>query len=438
MDDEQVTMLRRLLDKWDERCGQERRLKVRWLMNPDAEPIPGAEIVEQSGIIMDVRPLAEWQSDDVWPVLLTPPLINSHTHLEFSSLEQPLLPSQPFPDWIRSLMRWRREQPMTAESAIQSGMLESQSAGVAILGEITTADPADLGIVYSAEHCSPLVVSFRECIGLREGRVQEQVEIAKRHLDATSCRQVIRGLSPHAPYTVHPMLLADLAGLAAKHQVPIAMHLAETRDELELLERGTGRLSEFLQSLDLFDLSTFPGSRSVLECLEQIQSAPRALVVHGNYLRDSDVAWLKERPHLSVVYCPRTHAYFGHERYPLEKFRDAGLRVVLGTDSRASNPDLSIWRDLQFVARQFPEISISDLIAMVTRDAAEAIGFESCDFSICPADKTRTNSRTQLPSLASVSLPATGRPLGTLMTCVDTTSARDALLTSNAVALLKA
>ncbi len=84
------------------------------------------------------------------------------------------------------------------------------------------------------------------------------------------------------------------------------------------LKHGTGRLAEFLQSLDLFDSSTFPGGRCIRECLEQICMAPRSLVVHGNYLNDDDVSWLRGHPECSVVYCPRTHSYFGHDRYPLE------------------------------------------------------------------------------------------------------------------------
>ncbi len=54
---------------------------------------------------------------------------------------------------------------------------------------------------------------------------------------------------------------------------------------------------------------------------------------------------------MSVVYCPRTHAFFGHEPYPLAELLQRGVRVALGTDSRASNPDLDMWTEMRFVAR---------------------------------------------------------------------------------------
>ncbi len=135
------TTRERLVDIWNSQFGKERHLKVRWLMNPNEEPQRGVEIVEQSGVIVDVRPLADWQSDDVWPVIATPPLINCHTHLEFSSISELLTPSNPFPDWIRSLMQWRREQPENpSRPAIELGMKESRAAGVAAIGEITTGN----------------------------------------------------------------------------------------------------------------------------------------------------------------------------------------------------------------------------------------------------------------------------------------------------------
>jgi cytosine/adenosine deaminase-related metal-dependent hydrolase len=375
--DNDQQLMQRLRDEWHSRAGQERSLKVRWLMNPNEEPQRGVEIVEQSGVIVDVRPLADWQADDIWPVIATPPLINCHTHLEFSSISESLTPSNPFPEWIRSLMQWRREQPENpSRRAIELGMKESQAAGVAAIGEITTGELTDLSSCYSEDDQGPAIASFREAIGLRPGRIQEQLETARRHLSTPVPSSIIRGLSPHAPYTVHPDLLSGLALLAREHQAPLAMHLAETRDELQLLEHGTGRLAEFLKSLDLFDSSTFPGGRCVRECLEQLCLAPRSLVVHGNYLNDDDVSWLRGHPQCTVVYCPRTHSYFGHDRYPLERYMAADTRITLGTDSRASNPDLSLWREVQYVAQTYPELTIGTLISFVTTNATEALGLD--------------------------------------------------------------
>ena len=84
-----------------------------------------------------------------------------------------------------------------------------------------------------------------------------------------------------------------------------------------------------------------------------LAAAHRALVIHGNYLDDEEIALSgrKTRREMAVVYCPRTHAWFGHRRYPLEKMLAAGATVAVGTDSRASSPDLSLLAELRAVGR---------------------------------------------------------------------------------------
>jgi len=54
--------------------------------------------------------------------------------------------------------------------------------------------------------------------------------------------------------------------------------------------------------------------------------------------------------------------------------RQAGVSVVLGTDGRSTNPDLSIFRELQSLLRQYPDLDIQDVLGMVTTAAAEALG----------------------------------------------------------------
>jgi cytosine/adenosine deaminase-related metal-dependent hydrolase len=104
---------------------------------------------------------------------------------------------------------------------------------------------------------------------------------------------------------------------------------------------------------------------------------PRALVIHGNLLDDKELAFVAgQRERMSVVYCPRTHAYFDHPPHPLPKLLAAGARVALGTDGRVSNPDLNLLAEARFVASKFPSIAPAEALAMITLRAAEALGLE--------------------------------------------------------------
>lgn len=361
--------LLRWKQEWESRCGDERTLRVRWMLSPDDEPLSNVQLAEQNGRVVDIRTCAETDRTDSLPLVLIPPLVNAHTHLEFSALREPLQPAQPFPDWIRSVINWRQSSGDSPEDAIRGGLGESRNAGVRLIGEIATHH---LDALYGDQDVT--TVLFREIIGLRPDRIQQQLEQAAIHLSAEHREGIIRAISPHAPYSVHPDLLEEVVSLAVQHQVPVAMHLAETPDELELLATGRGRFKQFLSGLGLFDQAVFPGDRTVLKILQQLARAPRALAIHGNYFSDSDAEFLAGQLNITTVYCPRTHEFFGHMPHPFRKLIAAGCRVVLGTDSRASNPDLNIWRELQHVARIAPELSPGRLLAMVTTHSAEAMG----------------------------------------------------------------
>jgi cytosine/adenosine deaminase-related metal-dependent hydrolase len=94
------------------------------------------------------------------------------------------------------------------------------------------------------------------------------------------------------------------------------------------------------------------------------------LIVHGNYLRAE-----RFPDNASLVYCPRTHAAFGHPPHPFREFLARGVRVALGTDSLASNPDLSILNEARFLHRRHPDLPAEVLLRMATLSGAEALGW---------------------------------------------------------------
>ena len=366
-------VLRAWNDDWQSQRGRERILRVRWLLNPDQAPLANVEIAEQHGRITEIRPLSA-SASDVLPVILIPTLVNAHTHLEFSTLSEPIRPALPFQEWISAVIQWRQSTGSISSEGLREGLAESLASGVTTVGEITTTCPLPGDQI--AAGCQ--VVSFREIIGLQQERIPELLQLATGHVsrypESGGHDSIVGGISPHAPYTVHPELFASLIDMAVSRNAVVAMHLAETTDELELLHDGRGRFVEFLTGLGLWNPATFPGGRSVREFLEQLVRAPRALAVHGNYFTHDDIQFVARHANLATVFCPRTHAYFGHAPHPIQQLLAAGARVVLGTDSRASNPDLSLWKEFQFVAQHFPDIFIPRLLAMVTTDAADSLG----------------------------------------------------------------
>jgi len=371
-------------------------LKARYVFPVTGEPIPDGLVTIQGERIAAVgRETPAGHVRDLGNVAIVPGLVNAHTHLEFSNLPEPLgKPGIAMTDWVGEVIRFRRGARYDPREAVASGLRESAVWGTSLLGEIAQPDSP-----VSLFQTAPLETTvFLELIAPTADRVDPAIDLAHRHIESAGpSGGWLPGLSPHAPYSVHLRLLRDVAELSQRGQVPIAFHLAESREEMELLSRGTGPFCDLLQRLGAWDPKTFPGGRRPLDYLSELAAAHRALVIHGNYLDDEEIAFLAARAdRMAVVYCPRTHAHFGHAEYPLTKLIESGATVALGTDSRASSPDLSVLAEMRFVARHYASIRPDTVLQLGTILGARALGRDHVLGSLEPGKRA---------DLAAVALP---------------------------------
>lgn len=174
-----------------------------------------------------------------------------------------------------------------------------------------------------------------------------------------------KALSLHAPYSVHYSLFAP----SVRQGVPVTIHLAETNDELKLLANHDGPFVAFLEGLGVW----FPDAlaHSPEQILELTRGPNPVLYAHGNYLSpDAPIP-----ANGTIIYCPRTHAAFGHAPHPFREFLARGVRVALGTDGLASNPDLDLLAEARFLHVRYPEFSAAALLRMATLSGASALGW---------------------------------------------------------------
>lgn len=352
-------------------------LKARYVFPASGDPIRDGTVTIQGERIIAVGSVpAEGPVSDLGNMAILPGLVNAHVHLEFSDLAEPLgRAGMPFIEWIRLVVdRYRRTVPESDEP-IRRGLSESVLAGTTTLGEI-----AQPGWPVDAFQNSPIDSTvFLELIAPTPERVAPIVEQAARHAraDEVADHRLRPGLSPHAPYTVLPELLEEAVSLSAANRVPVAFHLAESREEMQLLRTQSGPFWDRFEQLGTCDPGSLPHGVGPLDYLRTLSGAHRALVIHGNYLDGREIAFLAERAaRMAVVYCPRTHAYFEHDRYPLEEMLAAGVTVALGTDSRASSPDLSVLEEMRTVARSYPGVDRRTVLQLGTLRAAQALDLD--------------------------------------------------------------
>jgi cytosine/adenosine deaminase-related metal-dependent hydrolase len=363
-------------------------LTARWIFPVDGPPMERGTVTIDGTTIHAVEPHGARRADlDLGDAAVLPGLVNAHTHLDLSGMRGLAPPSPDFPAWLRQVISHRRQRtPGQVRADIYSGLAECIQCGTTLVGDIS-GDGSSWDVLV---HAPVRSVVFHELLGLPREQAQQSARAALKwlgaHPETPSCRT---GLAPHAPYSFRAEFLPTLAALARR----ITIHLAESAAELELLERQSGPFVPFLAELGVWD----PGGLAwgPAHILQLTESAKVALYAHGNYLSpDAPVP-----PHGTVVYCPRTHAAFAHPPHPFREFLARGVRVAIGTDSLASNPDLDVLAEIRFLRRQYPDVPGIQLLRMATLSGAEALGW---------ADQTGSLTAGKSADLVVVPLPPEG------------------------------
>jgi aminodeoxyfutalosine deaminase len=341
-----------------------------WLLAGDERWIRGGGLLVSRGrierVLTSPRAIARARRAgarlrDLGDALVAPGLIDPHAHLELSFLEGELRPGLPFGAWVREVIARRSAAgPKALVRSVEAGALALLRSGTTTVGDIDTTGAAARGLART-----PLRhVLFREVLDAYDPlRTRAALRSVGRKLAARARRT--EGLAPHAPFTTSPALLAALAPLARRRGIAVSIHWSETEAEVDWLERGAGPLAPLLGPSP---------RRTGLELLRDAGLMSRRLaLVHGNHPRRGEPEVLA-RAGVTLIHCPGCHAWFGREPFPVGRYRKAGVRLALGTDSLASNRTLDPRAEMALFASLHPEIPARDVWRMATSDAAAALG----------------------------------------------------------------
>jgi aminodeoxyfutalosine deaminase len=354
--------------------------RARWVLPIAAPPIDDGWVAIDEGRVAAVGagPAPSGHAEvDLGRVALLPALVNAHTHLELSYLAGRVPPAERFTDWIREVMRLRREHPDPAEAEILAAQAQAiaalRRAGVGLVGDIGNT----LVSVGALSEAGMAGAVFHEVLRFRGSDARAMLDEARRRMAAVdSCPDVRVWLAPHAPYSVSPALFRLIAETREREGLPpTSVHLSESVEEIEFLATGGGPFRTLLEDLGTWDGAwTVPRARPV-EYLERLGAIDRrTLVVHGVQLSDAELARVRQHG-ATLVTCPRSNEHVGVGAPPIERFYASGVRVAVGTDSLASAPDLGIFPELAAMRRLAPGVPPGRLLESATRTGARALGF---------------------------------------------------------------
>lgn len=311
---------------------------------------------------------------------LLPGFVNPHTHLELTCYAGRIAPA-PFWSWITELIKLRAAPGQTQREAAAAadGAWQSLRAGVTCVGDISR-----LNLHWRALKPIPIrKVCFVELLSLADAPPRDPNELRAAVDGVQEDPLLTLGVSPHAPYSVPRDHFTAALRLARELDRPWCTHWAESAEEVAFLRGDENALPEVVRNLARKCGVSSPGAPPAAALEYCTGGATRGALAHLNYASAEDAARLARRGHVGV-YCPRAHRFFAHPVHPIVELRRAGLRMAIGTDSAASNENLSMLDELRFLARARPELPPADLLRMGTLDAAAALRLEHAIGSLEP------------------------------------------------------
>jgi 5-methylthioadenosine/S-adenosylhomocysteine deaminase len=358
------------------------RYHARWIVPVSSPPVKDGTVVEQGGRITYVGPRTSAPGGgadvDLGDSLLLPGLVNAHCHLELTAMRG-FLDGLGFRDWILRLTAARRAV-LTRESLLDAsrlGVEEGVRAGIT-----TFADTGDSGTGFDAMlERGVRGICYREVFGPDPAQCDTAVaDLRAKVLDmrARETALVHVGVSPHAPYTVSDALFRATAALAHELTMPMAVHIAESALESDLVVRGAGAFADGLRARGI---DVAPRARSpvaLLDSLGVLDLAP--LLIHCVRVDDADIGAIAAHD-CGVAHCPASNAKLAHGIAPLAELLAAYVKVGLGSDSVASNDRMDLLDEARLAlllsaARtgRVDALSTSRALELATLGGARALG----------------------------------------------------------------
>lgn len=301
--------------------------------------------------------------------IITPGFVNAHCHLELSHLYNHISQRTGFVGFAKELMtkRFSFSQEMIGEAML---IAEAQmwDNGIVAVGDISNAADS-----FSYKDQSEMIYhTFVELIALNPD-LAEKVISAGKELQS-KIKHHSSSLVPHAPYSVSIELMREIAK-ASKENLPLTIHNQESRAENEFFERGTGRVLELYAHLNI-DISYYKpsGKTSLQTYLPSLPSDRNLILVHNTFSSQTDIEFAKKlSKKLYWCLCPNANLYIENTLPDVNLLRAQNCKIVIGTDSLASNHSLSILDELNVLMREFDLKNTEEVLTWATSNGAEAL-----------------------------------------------------------------
>lgn len=362
-------------------------LRADYVLPITQPPIFDGAVVVQDGAITDVGATADVmrhhkgeEVKDLGSAVLMPGLVDLHTHLENACLRG-VLYDVPYATW--STMKYYEAVKLTEQDWEDSALI----GGIQALanGVTTVADVSGNGsALKSALKLGLRSVIYREVGAMDKARIEHAMKAVDAEItqwrEAAAGSLVSIGIAPAHLFDCHPEVMRRVSEYATRENIPVAMHLAGSREEVAFVKHGSSLFSVNRAKRGFVEVPPWlPTGVSPVKYAQNWDAfeAPNVMVIHGVHVSDEDIKIMKKHD-VSVAACPRSNAQLGMGLPPLNEYLRANIRIGFGTDSPAATDSSDLLTEMRLGmlltrATSTEFLSSEKAIEMATLGAARAL-----------------------------------------------------------------
>ena len=301
--------------------------------------------------------------------ILSPGFVNAHCHLELSHMKGMIPAHTGLQEFVKQIVALRQVAPEAIQEAIVNAEAEMMANGIVAVGDISnTLDT----LTQKAKH-NLAYYSFVELYDLDPSRAADKIEAGLEIQKQFQENCVRASLVPHAPYSVTNDLWNLLSAHFGIHT--ISLHNQETPDENDFFKTKTGSFLGMYErtkvNLDFFEATGLSALQSVLPVFKK---AHHGILVHNSFTSAEDI----QAVHAAMdnafwCLCPNANQYIEQTMPPVELLRSKKAKIVIGTDSYASNWSINILDELKTIQQNHPQIPLAEMLGWATINGAQAL-----------------------------------------------------------------
>jgi cytosine/adenosine deaminase-related metal-dependent hydrolase len=316
--------------------------------------------------------------------IIIPGFVNTHCHLELSHLYQQMPEHTGLIGFIKQLQQIRNQSTEEIEDATILWQQKMYEEGIVAIGDICNGTNSLKAKQKSILHYH----NFIELFSFNPAKAQESLQhgltiLHQFNQKAAYKTKFTSSISPHAPYSTSLELIKLIADLPNIAQLPLFIHNQEAEAELKMYLEGTG---EFIEMLHSFGISTSHWKKqnqgSMLTVANLMHQNSKMLWVHNTFSTAQEIDDVIHLvPNSYFCLCPNANLFIENKLPDFRLFLNVKDRVCLGTDSLASNHQLSILSEMQTI-QQNTSIDFDTLLQWATFNGAKSLGFDDSIGSI--------------------------------------------------------